>query len=298
MVKNLGEETSNKEHKKKERIYLYIISGVFVLAIWIFIFIIGLSVNSNFYRVAIVYNFYVWQDWVWTILSFTFSNVIILAFLSGLLGGITSKSIIIERLKLDNEKQNEIDKNSALNENPIISGFRGVFVFLAILSFQFLSSFTDLSELKNVNQTTHVKEKEHDIQLKVEILKAVNDSATKASLIKIMINDEISENEKDNLDSLIMMCLILKDSIADFDKDEESLEKKQLLQAKLNMIRRNIPLPLLSEVPGLSSVSYFHFAVLVSFLSFIFGYDPYLFKSFLSKIPIVDGNKNSSDNTN
>ena len=298
MAENSGEATSNKEHKKKERIYLYIISGVFVLAIWIFIFIIGLSVNSNFYRVAILYNFYDWQDWVWTILSFTFSNVIILAFLSGLLGGITSKSIIIERLKLDNEKQNEIDKNSALNENPIISGFRGVFVFLAILSFQFLSSFTDLSELKNVNQTTHVKEKEHDIQLKVEILKAVNDSATKASLIKIMINDEISEIEKDNLDSLIMMCLILKDSIANFDKGVESLEKKTLLQAKLNMIRRNIPLPLLSEVPGLSSVSYFHFAVLVSFLSFIFGYDPSLFKSFLSKIPIVNGNKNSSDNTN
>lgn len=298
MVENAGEATSNKEHKKKERIYLYIISGVFVLAIWIFIFIIGLSVNSNFYRVAIVYNFYDWQDWVWTILSFTFSNVIILAFLSGLLGGITSKSIIIERLKLDNEKQNEIDKNSALNENPIISGFRGVFVFLAILSFQFLSSFTDLSELKNVNQTTHVKEKEHDNQLKVKILKAVNDSATKNSLIKIMKNDERSENEKDNLDSLIMMCLILKDSIANFHKDEESLEKKQLLQAKLNMIRRNIPLPLLSEVPGLSSVSYFHFAVLVSFLSFIFGYDPSLFKSFLSKIPIVNGNKNSSDNTN
>jgi len=280
MEKNTGKE------------YLFISGGVLVLVAWIFIFNFGLLLDSHYYRVAITYNFYDWHDWAWTIFSFTISNVIILAFLSGLLGGIASKVIITEGFKLNNIQLKEKNNNEALYENPFISGFRGVFVFLAILSFQYLSSFTDLSSLNVSKPALEVEEHKRDSKIYETILSSISDDSTRDVVNKIIRNEENKNNKKATNDSLIKLCVTLKNTIKNLKDEKEIMIKKQ----ELNILRRDIQLPIETDIPGLTSASYFRFAVLVSFLSFIFGYDPSLFKTFLSKIPIANGNKNSSDN--
>jgi hypothetical protein len=64
------------------------------------------------------------------------------------------------------------------------------------------------------------------------------------------------------------------------------------------MLRRSLKPP--SNVDfsgiGISSFSYFKFAVIFSFLAFIFGYDHTRFTSFLGKLPFFGNNKNGKGN--
>lgn len=279
--------------------YIYMSGGIVVLALWLLVFNVGLLVNSSFYRVAINYGFADWQDWFWTVLSFTISNVTILAFLSGLLGGIVSKTISTESFTLSKEALKVKSRSSALFENPFISGFRGVFVFLAILSFQYLSSFTDLSSLKVNEPVKEAKEETRDSEIYFAIVNAVDDSASKVKINAVLENEKMKVKKEEDSDSLVRTCILIKDSINYIEHKSKLSETdritKQHLEQQLLKLRSKIKIPPVADIPGLTSVSYFRFAVLMSFLSFIFGYDPSLFKSFLSKLPIARDKKKNEE---
>jgi hypothetical protein len=288
---------------KNAKLYEFVFmgGGVLVLLLWLLVFNIGLIVDSEFYRVAINYGFADFHDWFWTVLSFTISNVTILAFLSGLLGGITSKTLATQSFTLTEVELKEKFKGSSLIENPFISGFRGVFVFLAILSFQYLSSITDIGSIKVNVSEIEAKEEKRDSAVYYAIVNAVDDSTSKAKIRKVLKDESSKIKKEEDTDSLVSWCILIKGNLKYLNEKPASNFKegdgilKQNLEQSLLKIRSKLKLPPDADIAGISSVSYFHFAVLMSFLSFIFGYDPSLFKSFISKIPFTTNNKKDEE---
>ena len=112
-------ETEIKNSKKKSG--LFVASGTIVTLFWIFLLLTGMLVNSSYYRAAISFDYAGLDDWLWALFSFTLSNVAILAFLAGFLGGIISKMKSTEGFTVSEEELKEKGKNKYLYENPFIS---------------------------------------------------------------------------------------------------------------------------------------------------------------------------------
>lgn len=279
-------------YQDNRRIYLlalwFTISGILVSASWLGLFVAGLLVDSSYYRAAISFRFAGWIDWILAIITFTFSNVVLLAFTSGLLGGITSKMLYTKGFKIT--KYGYTKANSYQVENPFISAFRGMFVFIAILFMQYVSTFSDLGSINKISQdeqtavTTRYEklysklaERERDTLILKEVRSEIN---------KLTASGNIVDPDTSLINKIIMFKadlreLSLKDSLNDFEK-----EQKRYKESKIQDMRRTLKVPSNSDFSGigLTSFSYFKFAVIVSFLAFIFGYDPSLFADFLGKI--------------
>jgi hypothetical protein len=276
------------ENRIKWLVFRFTISGIAVSVLWLCLFVAGLLVDSSYYRAAISYNFAGVNDWFMSIIAFTFSNVVLLAFMSGLLGGITSKLHYTKGFKITvGEFKNT---NSFQVENPFISAFRGMFVFIAILFMQYVSSFSDLGAL---NKLPEQEQKNMEVKFEKIYSRLAGNGQDTGTLNKVRseIDKQLAEGKIAEPDSAVM------DSIFSFNenlrvlkhmdnKTDSQKEQKTLLEGKIRSLRRGIKVPSNSDFSGigLSSFSYFKFAVIVSFLSFMSGYDPSLFKLLTDRI--------------
>lgn len=275
----------NPELKK----YGALVLGFIAIVLWITVFTAGININSSYYRAAVSYNYANWKDWLMTIVSFTLTNVILLAFLSGFLGGISSKVITTEGFTLSKQELKKQKHDNVLFENPIISAFRGVFLFIALLTFQYVSSFSDLSSIDKGSETAS---KQKDLNgIYYSMLDSVTDSASKKKL-QGMLQKQQEQFRRTNNDTIVLNIRLLMDSIQKFPNDR----KMGVWEEKVRGLRTEVQLPDLADIPGLSSSSYFRFAVIVSLLAFICGYDPNRFNSFLKMIPVLSKTeKNNQD---
>jgi hypothetical protein len=280
------------------KLYWFIISGILFTLLWLTLFVAGLLIDSSYYRAALNYGFAKPVDWMWTILTFTLSNVALLAFLAGLLGGICSKVSITESFTLTEEKLKESNHSSILFENPFISAFRGVFVFVGILSIQYLSSFSDLGTIGSSSAQEKTAKEQSD-QLYVKLLETLDDSTSKAIIKDLQLKEE-KRLQESSPDSLISEIFCYTDSISCLSDNSSGADLIRIRnwEEKIKSIRRNLKVPSIADIPGMTSYSYFKFAIIVSLLAFIFGYDPRRFTDFLSKLPIPgknSENKKDSD---
>lgn len=280
--------------KHKER--LFILFGFIVLLTWILLFIIGMFVDSSYYRIAINYGFYDWTDVAITILSFTVSNVALLAFLSALLGGICSLIIYSEGFTLTKAELRAKNVSNILFENPFISAFRGVFLFLAVLSIQYVSSFSDLGLLGNNEQMDQNKEQLKESKFYTEILKTIHDTALISKVQKIIIKEQ-EEAKKNENSALIDQVIIYKDSLLILEQQmtNQSRIKIELYKNKIKSTIKKMKLEKKDDLPGISTASYFKFAIIVSLLAFLCGYDPNKFNTFLSSVPFMKGQSDSQN---
>ncbi|HOY48127.1 MAG TPA: hypothetical protein PK281_01930 [Flavobacteriales bacterium] len=282
--------TKTKQRSKK---YLYITLGISVSLLWISLFLIGLLVNSDYYRVAINYNFWDWEDVLGTFVSFTLSNVALLAFLSGLLGGITSILINTQGFRINREELLKNGIHHSLIENPAISAIRGIIIFIGLLSIQYATSFTDLSAPKSEaqpakNQLASISPGEvHEL-----IIKIPKDSINKDEVAKFekQLAAQLTNHSKDSNDIFIqeVQQLKFKHSQANSDVDRFKLEND------IEITRRKIHPPADTDFGGITLQSYFKFAIIASLLAFIMGYDPSQFNSFLNRLP---GNSSTAAKT-
>jgi hypothetical protein len=277
----------------------FIISGIIVSAVWLTLFVAGLLVDSSYYRVAINYGFACISDWFWAILTFTISNVAILAFLAGLLGGIISKLRVTGGFTLSKKELQDHKVSTILYESPFISAIRGMFVFVAILFMQYVSSFTDLGSISKNTDQTQTNTEINYTQLYDKMAQQIKDTSLLNDVKEMRKNQEamINNNKKDSI--LLNQIFVFKDSLKNLRKTtriDSLLSMKQHLNTKIKMLRRSLKPP--SNVDfsgiGISSFSYFKFAIIVSFLAFIFGYDPTRFTSFLGKLPFLGNNENEN----
>jgi len=292
------EETKINYTKAKQKEIVYILIGFAVLLIWITLFIVGMFVDSSYYRIAISYGFFDWKDIALTIFSFTVSNVVFLAFLAALLGGICSLIIYTEGFTLTKNQLKERNISNILYENPFISAFRGVFLFFAILSIQYVSSFSDMSLLGNDAGSDQKKEEVRDNRIYSEIIKSIHDS-TLISRVQEIINKEQVEVTKNSTDFLTESIIRYKDTLLQLEESKlkDVSIKRELIENKIKATLKKMKVDKKDELPGISTASYFKFAIIVSLLSFLCGYDPNKFNSFLSSVPFIKGQNNNENNT-
>jgi hypothetical protein len=295
----------------------FITGGVIVSALWLTLFVAGLLVDSSYYRAAVNYGFADINDWVWVILTFTISNVVILAFLSGLLGGIVSKFRSTEGFTLDKAdlthkiKSKEITRNQI--ENPFISGFRGIFVFVAILFMQYVSSFSDLGSIGTNSAEIKAGTDANYEQVYSKMTSLMKDTASLADLDSVWKNQISALDKKESDSALVSQIFLMNDSLKSLKvfkqgilseksntmnkTDSSDIQiadyKISTLKNKINSFRRAVKVPANADFSGIgiSSFSYFKFAVIVSFLAFIFGYEPSRFSEFMGRILKSDKDK-------
>jgi hypothetical protein len=268
-------------------VFWFSFSGILASVLWLGLFVAGLLVDSAYYRTAISYGFATLNDWILAAATFTFSNVILLAFMSGLLGGITSKMLYTRGFRISISEYKEA--NPYQIENPFISAFRGMFVFVAILFMQYVSSFSDLSAINNLP-----KEQKIQMTLNYEKIYSKLVEAEKDTMITNIVKKEFerikSEESENGTDTSVLNNIFrLKEDLHDLKingKGKASVIEKRAAESKIRWLRRTLKGPSNSDFSGigLSSFSYFRFAVIVSFLAFAFGYDPSLFADFFQKI--------------
>jgi hypothetical protein len=302
-------EKTNPCNKKKcnWKLLGYIAGGLAVAFLWIVLFATGLIVNSSYYRAAINYSFAEPLDWLMTVVSFTLSNVSLLALLAGILGGICSYVIVTQNCTLTVEElqkrmSEDIERKKAgleplynINpvhfENPFLSGFRGVMVFVGILTLQYISSFADLSSIDKGSETA----KNRPVATRAigdttaVAMEGAKDEDFMAYMSKIEL-DWMKNKESDSLVNYIFYYRNLINALPDTGKINRL--KKLQYEANIKLIRNKLKIPSIAEIPGMTASSYFKFAVIVSFMAFLFGYDPSLFTGFLSKFSFTGGNQN------
>lgn len=284
-------ETTVKSSRIKKQVY--IIAGVIISFIWIALFLIGLLVDSDYYRVAINYDFYDLKDIVVTFLSFTLSNVALLAFFAGLLGGITSRLVSTKGFKISQEELENKGVHHSLIENPFISAIRGIIIFIGLLSIQYATSFTELTASPSESKPQKEQVSSFDKTVLDSILKKLpNDSLgtiQKGHIISVWKTAKIDSN-----DIYIERVMRLKDSIiyckSDFERDKIKLQIKS--------IRRKILPPADTDFGGISLQSYFKFAIIASLLAFIMGYDPRQFERFMNRLPVSKNEEDKKTNAN
>lgn len=283
------ETTTTIKNRKPARFinkteFVYIVFGMVILCLWVWLFVIGMFTNSIYYRVALNFNFWDWTDVIGAIFSFTISNVALLAFMAGLLGGTCSLIIATEGFTLTKEELKEKKIDYILYENPFISAFRGVFVFLAVLSIQYFSSFSDIGATDNTKVEDNRKHDTQNQGIYLKLLENIHDSAS-LKKIKEIWDSQVKQTASVNTDSTINEITSLRTKLKNTPEEKTGLRNK--IEQQIKEKERNIVVTYDWDIPGISTTSYLKFAILVSLLSFICGYDPSKFYSLISKIPLV-----------
>jgi len=302
-AKNSPSDKSDEYYYPKNRIKWFALeftlSGILVSVLWLCLFIAGLLVNSSYYRAAISYNIADLNDWLLAIITFTFSNVVLLAFMSGLLGGITSKLIFTKGFKVTVKEFRKT--NTFQVENPFISAFRGMFVFIAILFMQYVSSFSDLGAL---NKNPEQEQKNMEVKFEKIYSRLAENGRDSVILdeVRSEIDKQLADGKVDDPDpKVIDSILLLKENLRVLtysDSQSDSIRRQKMkIEGIIRSLRRTVKVPSISDFSGigLSSFSYFKFAVIVSFLSFMSGYDPSLFKVITDRITKKPEEKEKDD---
>jgi hypothetical protein len=120
---------------------------------WLGVFGVGMLVNSKPFREQLARNFN-WEILVKAIITFTPTNVAVLAILAGFLGGCASLLMYSDYDPSSIAKQNgnaplDEERLAYLRENPISSALRGFVVYLTFLAgtvFGANSAFADTSQ--------------------------------------------------------------------------------------------------------------------------------------------------------
>jgi hypothetical protein len=288
-------QNSYKRHTHKvifKKIIWYTL-GIIAAALWITLFIAGLTVDSSYYLKAVCYHFSEISDWIGLIFSFTLSNVPILAILSGFLGGICS--LVIETRGFTINSDEEKKKDYILIESPVISALRGLLVFVAILSLQYLSSFNDLG---SVSKTVEQIQKEQEIPneaMYVKLTEIMKDSA-ELHKIRSWMDKQKTEIDTNNFKILKQIFLLKYSSTDRLNSIGNMGPSNNKLQIRMLRMRLTIPANVNYSWMGFTALSYFKFAIIVSFLSFIFGYHPDKFSDWIGRF-FKDKVKNDSDNS-
>ncbi len=275
-----------KSSRRKKQ--FYIVAGVIISFIWIALFLIGLLVDSDYYRVAINYDFYDLKDIIVTFLSFTLSNVALLAFFSGLLGGITSRLVSTKGFKISQDELENKGVHHSLIENPFISAIRGIIIFIGLLSIQYATSFTELTAAPKESEPKkeQISKSEKPLVIDSVLIKAPKDSTSiiipKSSILSVWKNPITDTVEDRSNEFYVHEVLRLKDSL----EYTNSVYEKNKIKLQIKSIRRKILPPTDTDFGGISLQSYFKFAIIASLLAFIMGYDPRQFERFMNKLPV------------
>ncbi len=275
-----------------------IILGFLSLIAWICIFNMGLTINSSIYRAAIAFGYADWQDFILTIFTFTPTNVGILAAFAGLIGGISSnlsannflkrtwlqefngfsqdKSITSNDTSKSNESQTKNDtiisveerRMIYLTERPMVSMIRGFMVYLIFVAGSYITSFNDINaDGLNGNPTTDSTFlKTNELKIKSIITKTDTILLLKQA---IEVQKQVVETQNQS--------------------DKKKYDSLQIRKAEYRRsLDRNPYIPFKDNIPGLSIGSYFKFAVTVSLLAFMVGYDPSRFEGLLNRFGSKD----------
>jgi hypothetical protein len=266
----------------------YVIGGMTITLLWLALFVAGLHINSSYYRTAIMFGYADWKDWLMAICTFTLSNVALLSFFSGLLGGVISKVSVTEGFRRSYEEL-KADKSvaPATYENPFISAFRGVFIFIGILSVQYLSSFSDLNSISSNPPASEKKEQAVDQTRYADLYVQVQDTNARKIILGFWKGAPAEKATTNDSDSLSVHVKKLKDSLLALN--EVNTPRTRNIEAQIHAARLKIKAPPNSELAVMSSSSYFKFAIIVSLISFVCGYDPSRFTTLLNQIPIALG---------
>jgi len=288
-------KNSCNEKKSNWKLAGYISFGIVVTLLWIVLFICGLLIDSSYYRAALNFGFADLSDWLRTIVTFTLSNVALLAFLAGLLGGICSLTSATEGFTLSKEEIKEKIKEGIISpmqiENPFLSSFRGVFVFVGILTLQYVSSFSDLGSIgRTIEQGKVTSEKDMN-SFYLDLLDTISDSQSKENLKALWEKNEKESKVTDN-NSLLDSIYLYKEKIDSLRRASKAdYFAIKSYKDKIKKLRRKIAVPAIADIPGMSSYSYFQFAIIVSLMAFVFGYDPRRFLVFISNLPLPQPDK-------
>jgi hypothetical protein len=117
---------------------LVFVCGIAGMLCWISIFGVGMLVNSKVYRDQLATNFNL-AILAKAIISFTPTNVALLAILAGFLGGCSSLLMYSDCSANNGAKPNgkasiDLERLAYLQENPISSALRGFVVYLTFLA--------------------------------------------------------------------------------------------------------------------------------------------------------------------
>ncbi len=163
-------------------------------------------------------------------------------------------------------------------------------VFVGILTLQYISSFADLSSIDKGTETAKNKPgvTPSTGDTSVPSIKDTKVEDFMAYMSKTEL-DWMKNKDSDSLVNYIFYYRNLMNALPDNGKNNEL--KKQQYEANIKLIRNKLKVPSVAEIPGMTASSYFKFAVIVSFMAFLFGYDPSLFTGFLSKFSFTGGSQ-------
>ena len=77
-------------------------------------------------------------------------------------------------------------------------------------------------------------------------------------------------------------------------RTQQSRIKIELFKNKIKSTLKKMKIERKDDLPGISTASYFKFAIIVSLLAFLCGYDPNKFNTFLSNVPFIKGQTNET----
>jgi hypothetical protein len=134
---NMGTSFFTKWQAMKPRRLIFA-CGIAGMLGWISVFGIGMLVNSKTYRDQLATNFD-FATLAKAIISFTPTNVALLAMLAGFLGGCASLLMYSDYSANNSAKQNgkapiDLERLAYLQENPVSSALRGFVVYLTFLA--------------------------------------------------------------------------------------------------------------------------------------------------------------------
>ena len=263
-----------------------VVWGIVASISWIVLFASGMTINSSSFRAAIAYDYYDWHDVLATLLCFTPTNVAILAALAGLGGGICSnlvahnyaKNVIEPPKKTIDEPPVVLAEATPaltaeerrllyLTERPIVSMFRGFMVYLIFVASFYITSLNDMSSSKNED---------------IEVLPS--------DTTRLRIDKEKEALNYQNMSQLrFIKRAIYKAEEADSAALVETLKaQRDELRFELN---RNVDLPVDADLPGLTIGSYFKFAIIVSLLAYLVGFDPTRLEGLINSVPVFGTKK-------
>ncbi len=118
--------------------------GIIGMITWIILFGLGVLVNSEPYRNAVLHLFS-WHDFFLALITYTPTNLILLCLFAAFAGGCASKLIFSGITKKTEElgltmPENKTDSQIYMNENPFGSMLRGLTVYFIFLTGSFLAT--------------------------------------------------------------------------------------------------------------------------------------------------------------